>query len=65
MAPNPEQRKIGLRKVAGYMEILDCLKESSEPNTFQPGIENGEDDFSFSTSQMEQKKREIIFSTHS
>lgn len=51
LAQNPEQRKIRLRRIAGYMEMLNCLKESCESNN-QPGMENGAD-FSFSTSQME------------
>lgn len=41
--------------------MLDCLKESCKFNTFQPGVDDGAADCSFSTSQMEQK-RKITFS---
>lgn len=57
LALNPEQRKIRLRKVAGYMEMLDCLRESSEPNTFQPGVENGEADFPLAHPKWNKKEK--------
>lgn len=66
MVLNSEQRKIRLRKAAGYMEMLNCLKENSESKTSQLGTEIGEADFSFITSQMEQKKKKKnLFSAHS
>lgn len=57
LALTPEQRKIRLRKAAGYMEMLDCLRESSEPNTFQPGVENGEAAFPMAHPKWNKKEK--------
>lgn len=39
------------------MEMLDCLRESSEPNTFQPGVENREADFPLAHPKWNKKEK--------